>query len=192
MKKLTTLLLVLCLLAGVTACGSIHPIDQLRSGLSKEKNCQIILTVEDIPLLGQISVTVQLDGNKQYRTGVLGMGEKYLETVDGTTYQYTHILGDKWVKTQIEQDKEAEKFEELMQQAQEIFVKENFKKVKGENLTYRQRSDVTFDSFQDVTVRFEKDACTVTGKVDMDGVPVSVKILVNEIGQVSLTLPQVN
>ncbi len=192
MKKLTTLLLTLCLLAGVTACGSIHPIDQLRGGLSKEKNCQIILTVEDIPLLGQISVTVQMDGNKQYRTGVLGMGEKYLETVGGTTYQYTHILGDKWVKTQIEQDKEAGKFEELMQQAQEIFVKENFKKVKGENLTYRQRSDVTFDSFQDVTVRFEKDACTVTGKVDMDGVQVSVKLLVNEIGQVSLTLPQVN
>ncbi len=192
MKKLTALLLALCLLAGLAACGSIHPIDQLRSGLSKEKNCQIILTVEDVPLLGNISVTFKMDGNKQYRTGVLGMGERYLETVDGTTYQYTHILGDKWVKTQKKQDEDSEKYENLMQEAQEIFVKENFKKVKGEGLTYRQRSNVTFDSFRDVTVRFEKDACTITGKVDMDGVLVSVKILVNEIGQVSLTLPQVN
>ena len=60
---------------------------------------------------------------------------------------------------------------------------------KDKENTYKQKKDVTFDNFEDVTITIEEDSCTIEMMSTDEGY--GVKLVISKIGEIELTLPTV-
>ena len=194
MKKVISLLIVLatCLsiLMAFTSCSSKHPIDEFRAKMEKADSYQMSITMSDVPLFGTFTMTTKVDGNIQYTPAVMFSEEEYVETVGDVKYKYTKDESGKWTKEkeETEDDDSSIYGDESMEK---LFNPENYEKVKGEENTYKQKSDVTFDDYEDVKITIEEDSCTIEMKAISDGMTFGVKIVISKIGEIELTLPKV-
>ena len=194
MKKVVSLLLVLAmctsLLMAFTSCSAKHPIDEFKIKMVKANSYQMVITMSDIPLFGTISLVAKVDGNIQYTPAFMFQGEQYTETDGDVKYTYTKDDDGNWTKEKGDADDDDSDFfgsEEM----KEIFNSENYEKVEGKENTYKQKSDVEFDEFEDVTITIEEDSCTIEGKVTSDGMTCKMKVEISKIGEIELTLPEV-
>ena len=194
MKKVISLLIILatCLsiLMAFTSCSSKHPIDEFKEKMEKADSYQMSITMSDVPLFGTFTMTTKVDGNIQYTPAVMFSEEEYTETVDGVKYKYTKDDSGKWTKEKDEtnDDDSSVYGDESMAK---LFNPDNYEKVKGEENTYKQKSDVTFDDYEDVKITIEDDSCTIEMKAISDGITFGVKIVISKIGEIELTLPKV-
>ena len=194
MKKVISLLIILatCLsiLMAFTSCSSKHPIDEFKEKMEKADSYQMSITMSDVPLFGTFTMTTKVDGNIQYTPAVMFSEEEYTETVDGVKYKYTKDDSGKWTKEKEETNDDDSSIygDESMAK---LFNPDNYEKVKGEENTYKQKSDVTFDDYEDVKITIEDDACTIEMKAISDGMTFGVKIVISKIGEIELTLPKV-
>ena len=194
MKKVISLLTILatCLsiLMAFTSCSSKHPIDEFKEKMKKADSYEMSITMSDVPLFGTFTMTTQVDGNIQYTPAVMFSEEEYTETVDGVNYKYTKDASGKWTKEKEEtNDNDSSIYgDESMAQ---LFNPDNYEKVKGEENTYKQKSDVAFDDYEDVKITIEDNSCTIQMKAFSDGMTYGVKIVFSKIGEVELTLPKV-
>lgn len=193
MKKAVSLSIIvaLCvsLLMTFTSCSSKHPIDEFKEKLEKADSYQAQVTMSDVPLFGTITMITKIDGNIQYTPAVMLSEEQYIETVGDTKYKYTKDDSGKWIKEKEETDDDSGILDdELMKN---VFNPDNYEKVKDEKNTYKQKSDVTFDDYEDVIITIKDDLCTVEMKSISDGMVCGVKIEFSKINEIELTLPQV-
>ena len=194
MKKVISLLIILatCLsiLMAFTSCSSKHPIDEFKEKMEKADSYQMSITMSDVPLFGTFTMTTKVDGNIQYTSAVMFSEEEYTETVDGVKYKYTKDDSGKWTKEKEETNDDDSSIygDESMAK---LFNPDNYEKVKGEKNTYKQKSNVTFDDYEDVKITIEDDSFTIEMKAISDGMTFGVKIVISKIGEIELTLPNV-
>lgn len=194
MKKVISLLIVLatCLsiLMAFTSCSSKHPIDEFKEKMEKADSYQMSITMSDVPFFGTFTMTTKVDGNIQYIPAVMFSEEEYTEIVDDVKYKYTKDDSGKWTKEKEEtNDDDSSVYGD--ESLAKLFNPDNYEKVKGEENTYKQKSDVTFDDYEDVKITIEDDSCTIEMKAISEGMTFGVKIVISKIGKIELTLPQV-
>ena len=194
MKKVISLLIILatCLsmLMAFTSCSSKHPIDEFKEKWEKADSYQMSITMSDVPFFGTFTMTTKVDGNIQYTPAVLFDEEEYIETIGDVKYKYTKDDSGKWTKEKEETNDDDSSIYDDESMAQ-FFNPDNYEKVKGEENTYKQKSDVTFDDYEDVKITIEDDSCTIEMKAISDGMTFGVKIVISKIGEIELTLPKV-
>lgn len=197
MKKALSLLIViatcLSLLMAFTSCAPKHPIDAFIEKVEKADSCQMSMTMSDVPLFGTISVTTKIDGNIQYIPATIFGEESYTELVGDVTYKYTKNDSGKWTKAKVSStDAEADDSSIFSEESMEqIFNSENYEKVSGKENTYRQKSDVTFEGYEDVVITIEDDSCTLEMNATSNGMVFGLTVVISKIGKVKLTLPEV-
>ena len=194
MKKVISILIViatcLSLLMAFTSCSSKHPIDEFKEKMEKSDSYQMSITMFDVPLFGTFTMTTKVDGNIQYTPAVMFSEEEYVETVGDVKYKYTKDDSGKWTKEKEETNDDDSSIygDESMEQ---LFNPDNYEKVNGEENTYKQKSDVTFNDYEDVKITIEDNSCTIEMNAISDGMTFGVKIVISKIGEVELTLPKV-
>lgn len=194
MKKNVSLLLslVLCfsMLLTLASCSFKHPIEQFFDKMTKANNFQMSVTMSDIPFIGTMTIMRQKDGNITYSPTVLFGSATYTETVGDVTYTYTENEDGTWTKTQSENDDSSDVVGD--NEMAELFNPDNFEKVKDEKNTYKQKSDVKFDTMEDVVIVITDDECTITLNFINEGLVCPTKVVISKIGEIELTLPTVD
>lgn len=192
-KKLSMLLAVLLCLSMMfigTSCSSKHPMETFREKMEQADSYEMTVTMSDVPLFGTMTITTQVDGNIQYTPAVLFNAEEYTETVDSTVYTYTKNEDGTWTKTEsaAEEDSSEITSDESMKK---FFDPNNYEAVKGEENTYKQKKDVVFDDFSDVTMFIGENTCTIEMTATSEGMTYGTKLVISKIGEIELTLPAV-
>ena len=192
MKKLKrsvfTMLLVAATLLCATSCSLFtHPIERFGKKLEKEKSCRMTLSFT-VAELGKVTMEQYRDGNITYYPAnqMLGEEEYYTETVDDYTIEYYRDSKGVWQKDIYESEDDA-----FDPEKNDIYNADKYEKVSGEKNTYRQKKNVIFDNFEDVTISFVEDTCVIECKMTIDTMEVDAKIVFSEVGEISLTLPKV-
>lgn len=187
MKKVLSLLLCLVVVLStlsVISCSSKHPIEEMKEKITESgKNAQIQITMSNVPVLGTVTTTKQFDNNIRYEPAFLVYGEAYYETVGDVEYKYTKDADGKWTKEETEPSDE----DGILS----LLNPESYEEVSGEENTYKQKSDVTFEEYENVTLKIDDNSCTINAQVTSDGVVCDVKIVISKIGEIDLTLPEV-
>ena len=194
MKKLVPLSIIIvmcmCLITTFTFCSSKHPIDEFKEKMGKADSYQMSVTMSDVPLFGTFTMTTKVDGNVQYTPAIMFDEEEYIETVGDVKYKYTKDDSGKWTKEKEDSTDDDSSIygDESMEK---LFNPDNYEKVKGEENTYKQKSDVQFDDYEDVKITIGEDSCTIEMKTISDGMTLGVKIVISKIGEIELKLPEV-
>lgn len=192
-KKLTALLALLLCLSMVfigTSCSAKHPIEAFKEKMEQTGNYEMTVTMSDVPLLGTMTITTQVDGNIQHTPAVLFNNEQYTETIDNTVYTYTKNEDGTWEKTESaaeEDSSDITKDENL----DKLFDPNKYEAVKGEKNTYKQKKDEVFGDFSDVTLSIGEDTCTFEMTSTSEGMTYGIKLVISKIGEIDLTLPAV-
>ena len=186
MKKIVSVLLV-CLLCAWTLSGCLmkHPIQKFAETMYTADSYQVEIGVTDIPFVGELSVTLQVDGDVTYTPEILFAPAKYVEKKDGKQYVYTENSDGTWTKTEGEVEDAMSELdvEELL----ELLNPANYEEV--EEGVFEQKDDVTFDDFEDVVITIGEDEYTIEAATSAEGLTVHVEIEISKINEVELTLP---
>ena len=192
MKKIITALTLICLCVALLAsCGAAHPIDKLEKSIMDEKNVQVDITMSDIPFFGTVQVTMKIDGNKTYTSGLFGESATYTETDGDTVYTYTQNDDEKWTKTSSTVTPSESDNIISDNDMSIIFDSENYTQSKDNEKKYIMNDDVTFEGFSEITLTIIEDGCIVEGKLNSDGMVCGIKMTFHKIGETSITLPEV-
>ena len=194
MKRFLTLFLTFILflsLLSTASCGSKHPIEKFYQKIEKsDNNYQISCSLTEKSTSSRFVITIQVDGNVQYMPENidLGIDEIYTEYIDDYEISYTKNAKGEWKKSLDELSEDnAFNFDN-----DDIFNADNYEKIKGEKNSYRQKKDVIFQNFENVIMTIAKDSCTLECQMITDGIVVDAKIVISKLGEMKLTLPNVN
>lgn len=191
MKKLLTsaicLLMIVTLLLFATSCTFNDPLRHYFKKANKTTNytLTLVLTHEDSNI--KITQIMHCDGNIIYypENRNLGQKEYYAEIIDDYTIEYREVTKGKWEKD----IKETEYAFDL--EKNDIFNAEHYEKVKKEKNVYKQKKNIVFDSFEDLTVTIIDESVIIEGTMTMDYISYNVKIIVSDFNEHDLTLPTV-
>ena len=158
--------------------------------MEKEKNFKATATLSNIPLIGSITMQAKQDGNVFYMEGLSG-SETYTETVGDDVYEYTKDSEGNWIKTKKESGESDEKStkDELTDFFADLADLNKYTKV--EKNRYEQKEDVEFENCDSVSVTLDGDECIVEMDVTYLIFTVHAKIVISDVGEVELTLPEV-
>lgn len=202
MKKLTktkkiifsaiAAVLLIAIIVGIVLWSSVHPLEKFALKIARKQNFQMDIVLSGIPIFGAVALTCEVDGNIQHIPAANFISESYIETVGDKRYTYTKDDTGKWTKTESDVDEddlfgnlqESEAFQELMNL-------ENYEEVEGKKNVYRQKEDVEFDGFKNVTITLEKGTCTIEMILYTSGMALDTVIVISNIGKMDLTLPKV-
>ena len=202
MKKLTktkkiifsaiAAVLLIAIIVGIVLWSSVHPLEKFALKITRKQNFQMDIVLSGIPIFGAVALTCEVDGNIQHIPAANFISESYIETVGDKRYTYTKDDTGKWTKTESDVDEddlfgnlqESEAFQELMNL-------ENYEEVEGKKNVYRQKEDVAFDGFKNVTITLEKGTCTIEMILYTSGMALDTVIVISNIGKMDLTLPKV-
>lgn len=202
MKKLTktkkiifsaiAAVLLIAIIVGIVLWSSVHPLEKFALKIARKQNFQMDIVLSGIPIFGAVALTCEVDGNIQHIPAANFVSESYIETVGDKRYTYTKDDTGKWTKTESDVDdddlfgnlQENEAFQELMNL-------ENYEEVEGKKNVYRQKEDVAFDGFKNVTITLEKGTCTIEMILYTSGMALDTVIVISNIGKMDLTLPKV-
>lgn len=195
MKRIISLAMVVCisLVFVFSSCSQKHPIDEFKERMETAESYQMSVTMSGIPVFGSLTMIYKVDGNIQYVPAVelMEQPEYYLEVVGDTAYQYTKNIYGRWTKKQVTLEENSTDFTSE-QMLNELFNSDNYEKVKDEDNTYRQKKDVVFDGFDEVTIFVGENSCTLEMNITYSGITVATKLVISKIGEVELTLPEIN
>ncbi len=137
-------------------------------------------------------MTAKMDGNIQYTPASMFGEEQYVETVGNVQYRYTKDDSDNWTKTQVEESADDDSSNMFTSEVlEQLFNPDNYEKAAGEENAFKQKSDVEFEEFEDVTIRVEDTSCTIEMTASSNGMTFGVKLVLSKLGEVELTLPVV-
>ena len=158
--------------------------------MKSEENYQVTATLSDVPIFGSISMQAKQDGNVSYMKGLLG-SESYTETVGGDVYEYSKNFSDNWTKTKKEADETesdstkalfTELFADLVNPSSYVEVEKN---------KYKQKDGVEFENCDNVVIIFNGDTCTIEMDFVYIGFQVHATMVISDVGEVEITLPEV-
>lgn len=202
MKKLTktkkiiiaaiAAVLLIAIIVGIVLWSSVHPLEKFALKIARKQNFQMDIVLSGIPIVGAVALTCEVDGNIQHIPAANFVSESYIETVGDKRYTYTKDDTGKWTKTESDVD-EDDLFGNLQENEafQELLNLENYEEVEGKKKVYRQKEDVEFDGFKNVTITLEKDTCTIEMILYTSGMALDTVIVISNIGEMNLTLPKV-
>ena len=184
--------LLIAIIVGIVLWSSVHPLEKFALKIARKQNFQMDIVLSGIPIFGAVALTCEVDGNIQHIPAANFISESYIETVGDKRYTYTKDDTGKWTKTESDVDdddlfgnlQENEAFQELMNL-------ENYEEVEGKKNVYRQKEDVAFDGFKNVTITLEKGTCTIEMILYTSGMALDTVIVISNIGKMDLTLPKV-
>ena len=202
MKKLTktkkiifsaiAAVLLIAIIVGIVLWSSVHPLEKFALKIARKQNFQMDIVLSGIPIFGAVALTCEVDGNIQHIPAANFISESYIETVGDKRYTYTKDDTGKWTKTESDVD-EDDLFGNLQENEafQELMNLENYEEVEGKKNVYRQKEDVEFDGFKNVTITLEKGTCTIEMILYTSGMALDTVIVISNIGKMDLTLPKV-
>lgn len=202
MKKLTktkkiifsaiAAVLLIAIIVGIVLWSSVHPLEKFALKIARKQNFQMDIVLSGIPIFGAVALTCEVDGNIQHIPAANFISESYIETVGDKRYTYTKDDTGKWTKTESDVD-EDDLFGNLQENEafQELMNLENYEEVEGKKNVYRQKEDVAFDGFKNVTITLEKGTCTIEMILYTSGMALDTVIVISNIGEMNLTLPKV-
>lgn len=202
MKKLTktkkiifsviAAVLLIAIIVGIVLWSSVHPLEKFALKIARKQNFQMDIVLSGIPIFGAVALTCEVDGNIQHIPAANFISESYIETVGDKRYTYTKDDTGKWTKTESDVD-EDDLFGNLQENEafQELMNLENYEEVEGKKNVYRQKEDVVFDGFKNVTITLEKGTCTIEMILYTSGMALDTVIVISNIGKMDLTLPKV-
>lgn len=202
MKKLTktkkiifsaiAAVLLIAIVVGIVLWSSVHPLEKFALKIARKQNFQMDIVLSGIPIFGAVALTCEVDGNIQHIPAANFISESYIETVGDKRYTYTKDDTGKWTKTESDVD-EDDLFGNLQENEafQELMNLENYEEVEGKKNVYRQKEDVEFDGFKNVTITLEKGTCTIEMILYTSGMALDTVIVISNIGKMDLTLPKV-
>ena len=185
---------VLCLatvLSIVIVNASIHPLEKFALKIMKKQNFQMDIVLSGIPIFGAVALTCEVDGNVQHIPAANFISESYIEKVGDKQYTYAKDSNGKWTKTEGEASDMLSGIQsnDLLKDLMNL---ENYEEVEGKKNVYRQKEDVTFESFKNVTITLEKDSCTIEMILYTGGMALDAVIVISNIGKMNVTLPSVD
>ncbi len=188
---LASVAFVLCIAIALVAVlyKPMHPIEKFAYKLMRKQNFEMQVSLSGIPLFGSIAFVVEMDGNVTHIPDLYFVEECYVEKVGDETYNYSKDENGKWVKTKGEDASDVELLDE--DALKELIDHNNYELVEGTKNVYRQKADVQFESFKNVTITLEKDSCKIEMIAYAEGMALETQIVISKIGQVNVTLPKV-
>ena len=185
---------VLCLatvLSIVIVNASIHPLEKFALKIMKKQNFQMDIVLSGIPIFGAVALTCEVDGDVQHIPAANFISESYIEKVGDKQYTYAKDNNGKWTKTEGEASDMLSGIQsnDLLKDLMNL---ENYEEVEGKKNVYRQKEDVTFESFKNVTITLEKDSCTIEMILYTGGMALDAVIVISNIGKMDVTLPSVD
>ena len=202
MKKLTknkkiilaivaAVLCVATVLSIVIVNASIHPLEKFALKIMKKQNFQMDIVLSGIPIFGAVALTCEVDGDVQHSPAANFISESYIEKVGDKQYTYAKDSNGKWTKTESEASDMLSGIQSN-DMLKDLMNLENYEEVEGKKNVYRQKEDVTFESFKNVTVTLEKDSCTIEMILYTGGMALDTVIVISNIGKMNVTLPSVD
>lgn len=191
MKKFIRTMLLLFVSVLLVCCGEKHPIDKFKEEMNNVDNFQMTVAMSDIPLLGNITITTKVDGNIEYIGPFLYTEEQYLEKTNDGIYLYNKDEDGKWhkEKTELDIDEITNSFSE--EDLLELLDSSNYEKVEGEENVFKQKKDIVFDSYDEVTIYIGENVYILEMNVTLEGITVKTKITISKIGEIEITLPTI-
>lgn len=202
MKKLTknkkiilaivaAVLCVATVLSIVIVNASMNPLEKFALKIMKKQNFQMDIVLSGIPIFGAVALTCEVDGNVQHIPAANFISESYIEKVGDKQYTYAKDSNGKWTKTEGEASDMLSGIQsnDLLKDLMNL---ENYEEVEGKKNVYRQKEDVTFESFKNVTITLEKDSCTIEMILYTGGMALDAVIVISNIGKMDVTLPSVD
>lgn len=196
MKKFISTILILCLCIVISlsliSCNSTKKIDKMKETLLETDNMTVVMKLIDVPTIGTVRMTIKLDGNKQYISGIMGESDVYYEIKDGCQYEYYQDYYETWRITNngaVEEDNNILKEEMFEDDFDKLFDSSNFEAVKGERNVFKQKSYVLFESFEDVYIIYDKDGYTINAITIIEGVEIDCSIIFSDFGTTKVELP---
>ncbi len=184
---------MICLVASVTlmltACSFKHPITKFKEIMNKADSYQMKIKMSNVPLVGEVSMLVKVDGNIEYTPETVFSEEKYVETVDGVEYVYTKDETGNWKKSE---EKDSSTFSFSESSREQFFNPDNYVKVKNEKNTYKQKPDVVFEEFEDVVFKIKDHSYIIEMIAEIDGIKADTTIIFSKINEIELVLPKAN
>ena len=169
------------------------PIGKLLTQLNKDKNYHMTATVSGIPFVGSLTMDQLVDGNVTFTSAFLFSSDQYKEIVGEDTYIYTKDSSGKWTKTKSDGSGNSteDMIEDLVGDIDELTNPKNYEKIKGEKNKYQQKESVEFEGCKDVVITIEDGKITVAMTIDFEGIDLPTTVVITEIGEIELTLPEV-
>ena len=202
MKKLTknkkiilaivaAVLCVATVLSIVIVNASMNPLEKFALKIMKKQNFQMDIVLSGIPIFGAVALTCEVDGNVQHIPAANFISESYIEKVGDKQYTYAKDSNGKWTKTEGEASDMLSGIQsnDLLKDLMNL---ENYEEVEGKKNVYRQKEDVTFESFKNITITLEKDSCTIEMILYTGGMALDAVIVISNIGKMDVTLPSVD
>ena len=173
-----------------TTAAPKHPMEQFLIQMREADSGQMVVTMYDLPFFGTITMLLKNDGNISYTAGTIISDESYTETINDQKYEYKKNDDGKWEKTLVEKNEDDHEdsgndFAKLIENP------ENFEAVEGKENTYKQKSGVVFEGFDNVIVTIEKDSCTIEMMMITEDLTCRCLVVISHIGAIELTLPEV-
>jgi hypothetical protein len=182
----------------------MSPLEKFVSKIAKKQNFQMQVSAYGIPLLTSLDFVIEMDGNVTHIPDIYYIiEESYIEKVGDETFKYTKDENGKWVKTKEEDNDNDDATLNFLGEndLKELINPNNYELVEGKENVYRQKANVQFEKFKDITITLEDDSCkiemityieeiTVFGFTLTD-IALETQIVISKIGQVDITLPKV-
>lgn len=191
MKKaiafLISFAMMICSLFSVTSCSTKDPFEDFNKRMKENKNYKMIFSLKS-DNVGKITQTVYVDKNIMYypKNTTLMTEERYVENTDDHVIEYKKSMWtNKWEKSITKQNSV------WNLETNDIFNPDNFEKDRKAATVYKQKKNVIFNNFEDVTVTFQENTVVFEGVITIERVNYNMKIVISEIGEQSLTLPTV-
>ena len=190
MKHIKTLSLILAfalLLALLPACSSEgDAIDFLCKKLKGSDSYEMTLAFEDLPILGDASVTVKRDGEKTYMTDSISGLEQYAEKKDGKLTLYT-AGEDGYVKSEVDTDE----LKTFLSKSDfdTLFNAENYV-YSEENGIFDLKDGISLEGLSNVSLKIIGGGCIISATVSYGGISSDASITVKGIGTTEITLPE--
>lgn len=186
-------LTIITLIVTLTLIFTKHPIDKLFDKIEEEDSYQMRITLSIDSSMDESILEMKVDGNIIYTSDYFGdekLYENYIEIIGDDTYIYRKNAWGTWTKEKIKDDNASDNSStanQFVQDFAELFNSKNYKKIDKDE--YEQKKSVSFDSYDDVVIKIDEDTCIVKMNITYDGVTLPAKIVIYDIGDVELTLP---
>lgn len=184
--------LVLCVatvLSIVLISNSKSPLEKFVSKIARKQNFQMDVVLSGIPFFGSIAFAVEMDGNITHIPDLYLTEECYLEKVGDETFKYTKNENGSWVKDKSQDDDALNFLSE--DDLKELINPANYDLAEGTKNVYRQKADVQFEKFKNISITLEKDSCKIEMIASVEGMALETQIVVSKIGEIDLKLPSV-
>lgn len=185
-------LTIIALTVTLTLIFTKHPIDKLFDKI-EEDSYQMRITLSIDSPMDESILEMKVDGNITYTSVYSGdekLDENYIERIGDDTYIYRKNAWGTWTKEKIKDDNASDNSStdnQFVQDFAELFNSKNYKKIDKDE--YEQKKSVSFDSYDDVVIKIDEDTCIVKMNITYDGVTLPAKLVIYNIGDVELTLP---